>query len=204
MNEHTETVLDYPCIKRDLQDHTVTPMGRALAAQLHPITEVKELVYQHRETSEMVALLAADDAPPLASVVDLHPYLSVTSMDGFYLETPQLLDVALSLDAIQRLRRYAQEPQHRAVLLGRRLSRLADFGILLRQIRSAIDDQGHVRDEASLALQQVRQTLRRLQLQSPPPMTTDPSFPLFDGQQRPVATERAILRRALLRSSRAA
>lgn len=162
MNEHTETVLDYPRIKRDLQDHTVTPMGRALAAQLHPITEVKELVHQHRETSEMVALLAADDAPPLASVVDLHPYLSVTSIGGFYLETPQLLDVALSLDAVQRLRRYAQEPHHRAVLLGRRLSRLADFGILLRQIRSAIDDQGHVRDEASPALQQVRQTLRRL------------------------------------------
>ncbi len=162
MNDHTETVLDYPRMIRTLQGYTVTPMGNALAAQLHPGADVDALTLQHRETSEMVELLATDDAPLLSAVVDLQPYLSMTSIDGFYLDAPQLLDIATCLDSMQRLRRYAQDEAHRSLLIGRRLARLADSGILLRQIRSAIDDQGYVRDQASPALQQARQTLRRL------------------------------------------
>ena len=110
MNEHTETILDLPRIKRDLQNYTVTPMGKMLVEQLHPITDVDELIHRHRETSEMVELLVADDAPVLTSVSDLQSYLSMTSIDGFYLEPPQLLDVAMSLEGMQRLRRYAQDP----------------------------------------------------------------------------------------------
>ena len=162
MNEHTETVLDYPRIKQELQATTVTPMGYALAAELHPITDAKALDEQQRETSEIAGLIATDDAPPLSPVIDLQPHLSMISIDGFYLEPNQLLEVATCLDVVQRLRRYTQESAHRALLVGRRLARLGDCGILLRQIRSAIDEQGHVRDQASSALQDVRQTLRRL------------------------------------------
>ncbi len=162
MNDHTETVLDFPRIKRDLQGYTVTPMGHALVGDIHPVTEVDGLVYQHREVSEMVGQLAIDDAPPLTTVVDLQSYLSVTSIEGFYLEPPQLLDIAQSLEGSQRLRHYAQEPAHRSLLLWRRLSRLTDFGILLRELRSAIDEHGYVRDQASFELQDVRHRLRRL------------------------------------------
>ncbi len=162
MNEHTETVLDYTHIKHDLQSYTVTPVGHALAAQLHPLTELEALIHQLREPSEMVELLAAGEEPPLTPEVDLHPHLAMVSIRGFYLEPPQLLEVAEALESIQRLRRYAQMKTHRAVLVNRRCTRLADFGLLLRQIRSALDDQGHVRDHASPTLLGVRQTLRRL------------------------------------------
>lgn len=162
MNEHTETVLDYPRIKQELQASTVTPMGNTLAAELHPFADPERLEMQQRETSEMATLLASADAPPLSAVIDLQSYLAMISMDGFYLEPSQLLEVATCLDVVQRLRRYAQDEAHRSLLISRRLSRLADAGILLRQIRSAIDEQGHVRDQASAALQEIRQTLRRL------------------------------------------
>ena len=46
-------------------------------------------------------------------------------------------------------------------LLSRRLARLSDFNILLREIRSALD-KGYVRDHASPALQQIRQRLQRV------------------------------------------
>ena len=59
MNDHTEAVLDYPLIKRDLQAYTVTPIGQTLAAQLQPLADVALLDDQLRETSEMVALLSA-------------------------------------------------------------------------------------------------------------------------------------------------
>lgn len=162
MNEHTETVLDYPQIKRDLHAYTVTPMGNALAAQLHPVTERAVLEYQLRETSEMVTLLAADDAPPLSSLVDVRSHLPMLSIEGFSLDPQQLLDVADCLESIQRLRRFAHDAPSHAVLLRRRLTRLADFGILLRLIRHAIDEQGRVRDHASPALSEIRQELWRL------------------------------------------
>jgi DNA mismatch repair protein MutS2 len=162
MNEHTETVLDYPRIKQELQASTVTPMGHLLAVELHPLADADRLEVLQRETSEMAELLDAGDAPPLSPVVDLQSYLSMISIEGFYLEPSQLLEVATCLDVIQRLRRYAQEASHRALLVSRRLSRLADCGILLRQIRSAINEQGYVRDQASVALQEVRHTLRHV------------------------------------------
>ncbi|ETX01494.1 MAG: hypothetical protein ETSY1_07170 [Candidatus Entotheonella factor] len=160
MNDHSETVLDYTCIRRDLQDATVTPMGRHLASQLHPIADVNALMVQQRETSEMAEQLSLDDAPPVSTVVDLHPYLETISIDGFYLEPSQLLDIATCLESVQRLRRYAQDVMHQRLLVTRRLSRLPDFGILLREIRSSIDEQGHVRDHASAALMQARQALK--------------------------------------------
>ncbi len=161
MNDHSETILDYTRIQGDLQNTTVTPMGRDLAAQLHPITDVDTLIMQQRETSEIVAQLSVDDAPPVSTVADLH-YLATTSIDGFYLDTSQLLDIATCLESVQRLRRYAQDVTHQRLLVARRLNRLPDFGILLREIRSAIDEQGHVRDHASAALMQARQALRRI------------------------------------------
>jgi DNA mismatch repair protein MutS2 len=160
MNDHSETVLDYTRIRSDLQGATVTPMGRDLAAHLSPMADVDALMVQQRETSEVVERLSADDAPPVATVVDLHPYLATISIDGFYLDTFQLLDIATCLESVQRLRRYAQDVAHQRLLVTRRLNRLTDFGILLREIRSAIDEQGHVRDHASSALMQTRQALR--------------------------------------------
>ena len=160
MNDHSEMILDYTRIRRDLQEAAVTPMGRDLAAQLHPISDIDALKLQQRETSEMAEQLAAADAPPLSTVVDLHPYLATISIDGFYLDASQLLDIATCLESAQRLRRYAQDTAHQHLLVTRRLYRLPDFGILLREIRSAVDEQGHVRDHASAALMQARQALR--------------------------------------------
>jgi DNA mismatch repair protein MutS2 len=162
MNEHTEAVLDYTCIKRVLQAFTVTPMGGVLAADLGPSADLALLDAQLRETSEMVACLNAGEAPPLLSLADLRPHFASIQIEGFYLEGWQLLEIASGLEVIQRLRHYPQTITQSIPLLRRRLTRLHDFAILLRQIRHAIDEKGLVRDHASPALQDIRQTLKRL------------------------------------------
>src|SRR6266704_1227497 len=130
MNDHTEAVLDYPLIRNALQTYAVTPMGKALAVQLHPHADAMALDVQLRETSEMAAALAAGAEPPLAPVIDPRPYLQAESQ--------------------------------RVPLLSRRLARLSDFNILLREIRSALDDKGYVRDHASPTLQHIRQRLKQV------------------------------------------
>src|SRR6266581_909967 len=162
MNDHTEAVLDYPLIRNALQTYAVTPMGKALAVQLHPHADAMALDVQLRETSEMAAALAAGAEPPLAPVIDPRPYLEAAQIVGFYLEGVQLVEVAQCLEVLQRLRRYVQVESQRAPLLSRRLSRLSDFGILLREIRSALDDKGYVRDHASPTLQHIRQRLKQV------------------------------------------
>jgi len=117
---------------------------------------------QLRETSEMATALAVGAAPPLAPVVDLHPYLEAAQIGGFYLEGLQFLEVAQCLEVLQRLRRYGQLESQRVPLLSRRLARLSDFNILLREIRTALDDKGTVRDQASPVLQDIRQRLKRV------------------------------------------
>ncbi len=162
MNAHTEVVLDYPLILRELEAYAVTPMGKSCAAQLHPYTEAAALDVPLRETSEMVALLTAGAEPPLAPVTDIRVYLDTAQIIGFYLEGRQFLEVAQCVDVLQRLRRYGQLESQRAPLLSRRLARLSDFSILLREIRTALDEKGVVRDQASPALQEIRQRLKRV------------------------------------------
>src|SRR5262249_9444977 len=162
MNDHTEAVLDYPLIRDALQTYAVTPMGKALAVQLHPHADAMALDVQLRETSEMAAAVAADAEPPLAPVIDPRPYLEAAQIVGFYLEGVQLIEVAQCLEVLQRLRRYIQAESQRVPLLSRRLARLSDFGIVLREIRSALDDKGYVRDHASPTLQRIRQRLKQV------------------------------------------
>src|SRR5499427_1939494 len=162
MNDHTEGVLDYLLIRNALQAYTVTPMGKTLASRLHPHADVTVLEMQLRETSEIAATLAIGADPPLAPVVDIRSYLETAHIVGFYLEGVQFLEVAQCLEVLQRLRRYGQMESQRVPLLSRRLARLSDFGIVLREIRSALDDKGYVRDQASPTLQYIRQRLKHV------------------------------------------
>ena len=160
MNEHTAKVLDYDLIRDELRTYTVTPMGKILAQQLQPHTDTALLDIQLRETSEMTALLAAGDDPPLAPVADLRIYVEAAQLAGYYLEGQQFLEVADCLEVLQQLRRFARHNSQRLPLLARRLAPLSDFSIFLRQIRSAIDERGAIRDSASPLLQEIRKTLR--------------------------------------------
>ena len=159
MNEHTAKVLDYDLIRDELQTYTVTPMGHTLARQLQPHADRALLDIQLRETSEMADLLAAGDDLPLASVADLRVHVEAAQLAGYYLEGQQLLEVADCLEVLQQLRRFTRHNSQRIPLLTRRLAPLSDFSIFLRQIRSALDERGAVRDSASPLLQEIRRTL---------------------------------------------
>ena len=159
MNEHTTKVLDYDAIREELWGYAVTPMGKTLARQLQPHADYALLDLQVRETSEMTELLAAGGEPPVAPVADLHGHLEAAQLAGYYLEGPQLLEVADCLEVLQKLRRFVQLNSQGLPLLARRMSPLGNFGILLRQIRSTIDERGAVRDSASPLLQEIRNTL---------------------------------------------
>jgi DNA mismatch repair protein MutS2 len=159
MNEHTAKVLDYDLIRDELQTYTVTPMGKTLVQQLQPHTDLALLDIQLRETSEMTDLLVAGDDPPLAPVTDLRIHVEAAQRVGYYLEGQQFLEVADCLDVLQQLRRFTQHNSQRIPRLARRLASLSDFSIFLRQIRSAIDERGAVRDSASPLLQEIRKTL---------------------------------------------
>ena len=159
MNEHTTKVLDYDAIRDELQSYSVTPMGKALARRLRPHSDPALLDLQLRETSEMAELVADGGEPPLAPVADLHGHLEAAELAGYHLEGGQLLEVADCLEVLQNLRRFVQLISQRIPLLSRRLSPLANFGILLRQIRSTIDERGVVRDSASPLLQEIRNRL---------------------------------------------
>ena len=159
MNEHTAKVLDYDLIRDELQTYTVTPMGKTLVQQLQPHTDLALLDIQLRETSEMTDLLVAGDDPPLAPVTDLRIHVEAAQLVGYYLEGQQFLEVADCLDVLQQLRRFTQHNSQRIPRLARRLASLSDFSIFLRQIRSAIDERGAVRDSASPLLQEIRKTL---------------------------------------------
>ena len=162
MNEHTTKVLDYDVIREELRAYAVTPMGKTLARQLQPHADFALMDLQLRETSEMTELLAVGGDPPVAPVADLHGHVEAAQLAGYYLEGQQLLEVAECLEVLQNLRRFVQLNSQRLPLLARRLSPLADFGILLRQIRSTINERGAVRDSASPLLQEIRNTLNHV------------------------------------------
>jgi len=107
------------------------------------------------ETSEARALLDEGAPPPLHGVADLRHPLRRAAMGGV-LDAQQLLDVAKSLEALERTVRYLETQRSQAPRLYGLAETIGHDRALARQIEACLEPSGEVRDSASPALRSAR------------------------------------------------
>lgn len=161
MQPATLNALEFDKILDILAAQATTPLGQARALALHPAVEPADVAAALALTTEGAAFRAAGGSLGLWAPADLDEILAALEVDGHILDPLQLLGLARfaeSVDSVVAGIRRASDDRPRLNAL---VSGSTPFAAEIAAVRRAIDPNGDVSDNASPALRDIRDRLRR-------------------------------------------
>src|SRR5437899_5241982 len=158
MDAHTLELLEFDKVRQILAGYASSGLGKELAQQIEPSTDLKSINAEQNLVTEAVWALEMDQAPPLGGLRDVR-MLARRAAIGSMLTAEELLDVAATLGATGDIYRYRTRLSERCQRLIAFLTPIEDLGVMAKTITGCIDSRGHVLDMASPELARVRQQL---------------------------------------------
>ncbi|MEQ6375719.1 endonuclease MutS2 [Bacillaceae bacterium S4-13-56] len=165
MNSRIYSVLEYDKILEKLQNHATSSLGKKEAKRLKPSTKVEEVIQWQEETDEGTQVLRIKGNVPLGGVFDIRPYIKRASIGGI-LSTSELVEIGSTLYASRQMKNFLEGIEEDELTLPhlREISEQINvLSNLEHQIKSCIDDHGHVMDGASDSLRTIRTKMRTLE-----------------------------------------
>jgi DNA mismatch repair protein MutS2 len=152
--------LEFDRIREALAREAATPFGRERARTIEPSSEVAEVRERLEQTSEAKAFLAAGGSLAIDAGDELPAVLDALEVASEPLMPLQLLALARFTDSVETVARGVTAGET-APLLGRIAAAIASFAAETAAVRRAIQPSGDVADDASPALREIRDALRR-------------------------------------------
>lgn len=161
MNDKALRILEYNKIIEMLCESTVSAMGRDIAAELKPSTDINEIKELLQETSEAVNLLLKKGSIPIGGVQDIRVPLKKVKL-GSILDPVELLRVADTLRAARRLKSFMNEDrgEESFPIIEYYIETLAPFRNIEDRISSAIVSEEEISDNASPQLHSIRRKIK--------------------------------------------
>jgi DNA mismatch repair protein MutS2 len=150
--------LEFDRIREVLSREALTPLGRARARALAPAIEAGEVVAALRLTSAAAAFTQGGGSLAVDAPDGLLDILAALEIEDQPLDPLALVGLARFLGSVARI---ARAMDHADPLLADLAARTASFEDEAAAIARAIDPGGDVNDDASPALAEIRDTLRR-------------------------------------------
>jgi len=150
--------LEFDRIRAALAREAATPLGRARAEVLQPATEPDRVARGLALTSEAVRAIKAGGSLTIDASDDLQAILAALEVQDQPIDPPGLLSLARFVESVGRV---VASITPATPLLYAIACRAASFARETAAIRRAIDASGDVVDEASPALRDIREKLRR-------------------------------------------
>ena len=139
----------------------ITPTGQAAMAELHPVVEASKVIALQRATSEGTRFLSDHPGFPLRAPSDLDSILDSLAVEGRALEALSLLKLGDYLESIEQSRQAIRRVGSAFPILNQQVDGVASFAAEISDVRRKIEPSGDVADNASPALSQIRDRLRR-------------------------------------------
>ena len=155
--------LEFDRVREALAELASTPLGRARALDLTPAPDPDTVEARLALTAEAVAFLKQGGSLAVRAPGDLEATLAALDVEGQPLESRQLSGLADLLDSLEIVAsgiRRSTAPD-RASGLAQIALRASSFSTEIAAVRKAIDEAGDVVDQASPALRDIRESLRR-------------------------------------------
>jgi DNA mismatch repair protein MutS2 len=165
MQPSTLKALEFDRVREALAAHAATPLGRARALDLEPSSDAAEVAQALALTSEGVRFTAAGGSLGLWAPEDLDTLLEILGVEGQALEPQQLTALARFAESVDHvvegIRNANTGAEESGSLLRTLVAASKPFTNEIAAVRRAIDPSGDVRDDASPALKEIREKLRR-------------------------------------------
>ena len=158
MDAHTLELLQFDAVRERLAGYAASSLGRELARQIEPGTNLSTIRAELALVTEMCTALGLGQAPPFAGLHDVR-LLARRAAIGTMLTAEQLLEVGETLGCTGAIYRYRMRLAEHLAGLIELLAGIEDLGLVGKTIGGCIDGRGHVLDMASRDLAAVRQKL---------------------------------------------
>ena len=151
--------LEFDRIREALSREASTPFGRERARTIEPSVDAADVRQRLDQTSEAKAFLAAGGSLGIDAGDELPAALDALEVASEPLMPLQLLSLARFTESVETVARGVSHGH--APLLGRIAATIASFAGETAAVRRAIEPSGDIADDASPALRDIRDSLRR-------------------------------------------
>ena len=163
MNEKILVTLEFDKIKKMLKEFTQTVMGAEEAEQLGPISEAAKLSEWLAETEDGAKILRLRGGIPMPKLANIRPHMKRIEI-GANLNGLEIAQVGRLLQTTSELTRFFDDLADADVELNRLYewaAKLVTMPSLSGRIRTSVEEDGRVTDEASPALKTIRSQINR-------------------------------------------
>ncbi|UOQ47196.1 endonuclease MutS2 [Gracilibacillus caseinilyticus] len=160
MNKRILRILEFHKVLDQLSELAASSLGKEKVRKLHPATELDKVVRWQDETDEAYHVIRLKGHVPLGGIVDIKPSVKRAVIGGI-LSTNECLDVASTIYGGKQLKHFIDHLEDVDIPILQELSeQIVPLNELEREIKSCIDDHGHMMDGASDKLRGLRSKIR--------------------------------------------
>ena len=163
MKETSLKVLEYNKIIKLLTAKAGSSLGKEKIINLLPSSNYKIIEESLNETAEALLITTVSDNIPLGGIRDLKIILKKANI-GAMLEANEFLNIAGTLSAAKKIKKFFKEMDLEATLLKTWAAKIEVLTQLEQQIENSIDEHGNLLDSASVELGKLRREIRTSQL----------------------------------------
>ncbi|GEO68615.1 endonuclease MutS2 [Levilactobacillus acidifarinae] len=159
MNQKTLTIMEYGRIKQAIQKYLVSAAGQHELAQLQPTADSQKLQRWLDEAQDGADIYRLESGIPLPKLDDIRPHLKRLALEAVLngLELAQISRVLWTTSSVVKFFDQLAEKQLTLRLLNQEVQELVTIPDVTRRLRTSLEGDGHLTDDASPELRQIRQ-----------------------------------------------
>ncbi len=158
MEVFSQTKLEFQKVLDKLKEYAFSNYGRTETLHLSPLENPRE---ELKKTREMLHLMIQEGEPPVGGIFDVREEIEKVR-NGDVLEPLELLKVKNTVLGIQNLIDWFEKLEEPYPLIKFLIDGLSGFETFTKKVENAIDEQGEIKDSASVKLKEIRVEKRRI------------------------------------------
>lgn len=158
-------VLEYDKIIEKLKDRASSQLGKDLASELVPLTDITRVKMEQKETTDALTCILRKGSPPLGGIHDVRSYIR-RSQAGGMLNPGELLKIADVLRVSRRLKGYLTQDKmelSETNTIWELCNSLNSNKTLEDRLNQSVESEEALSDYASPALASIRRNIRSKQ-----------------------------------------
>ena len=159
INQKTLNNLEFNKILDMLRNNCITFIGKQLADELYPSSDINKVLVLQKETSEACSFTLRKNTPPISPIIDLQNIVNKITI-GSILSIEELLKVATILKIFREVKEYYKEDSIDGIeILNHYFESLYSNKNLENEIFRCIKNETDLDDNASIELRKIRKQI---------------------------------------------